>query len=133
MGITSKPLKVKLSNPRNRKQDLPILIEAMVATPPFSIDTALSTCKRGMGLAPRSTCFFSLTYTASAPGKQTGSFTITDNSETAHQATVKLNGQAKPQGNSSRLLNVAKYPRQGAFQRWIDPGKPAAFFGLRFI
>jgi hypothetical protein len=96
MGITSKPLKVKLSNPRSHKQDLPILIEAMVATPPFTIDTALSTCKLGMELAPQSNCYFSLTYTATAPGKQTGTFTITDNSETAHQANVTLKGQAKP-------------------------------------
>ncbi len=49
-----------------------------------------------MELAPESDCFFFLTYTPNAPGKQTGTFTITDNSETAHQATVNLNAQAKP-------------------------------------
>ncbi len=96
MGSTSKPLKVKVLNPQNHKQDLPILIEAMVATPPFSIDTALSTCRLGMELAPMSNCHFSLTYTASTPGKQTGTFTITDNSGTAHKVTVHLDGQAKP-------------------------------------
>ncbi len=96
MGSTSKPLKVKVLNPRNHKQDLPILIEAMVATPPFSIDASPSTCKLKMKLAPMSDCFLFLTYTASAAGKQTGTFTISDNSETAHQAIVNLSGQGKP-------------------------------------
>ncbi|MGA9721574.1 MAG: hypothetical protein WBQ86_03905, partial [Candidatus Binatus sp.] len=96
MGSTSKPLKVKVLNPQNHKQDLPILIEAMVATPPFSIDTAHSTCKLGMALAPKGNCYFSLTYTASALGKQTGTFTISNDSETAGRAIVNLNGQGKP-------------------------------------
>ena len=95
MGSTSKPGKVKLFNPRTRKQDLPILIEGAVATPPFSIDTALSTCQVGMELAPKSDCFFFLTYTASVLGKQKGTFTISDDSKTAGQAIVNLDGAGK--------------------------------------
>ncbi|HEY9156536.1 NHL repeat-containing protein [Candidatus Binatus sp.] len=96
IGSTSKPGKVKLFNPRNKKQDSPILIESAVATPPFSIDTALSTCQIGMELAPKSACYFFLTYTAGALGTRTGTFTITDDSQTAAHAIVNLSGKAKP-------------------------------------
>jgi sugar lactone lactonase YvrE len=95
LGSTSKPLKVNLFNPRDKKHNSPILIEGAVATPPFSIDTALNTCQVGMQLAPKRDCFFFLTYTASALGNQTGTFTITDNSNTASHTIVKLNGKGK--------------------------------------
>jgi len=95
IGSTSKPLKVKLSNPRNHKQDVPILIENMVVTQPFGIDTALSTCKVGMALAPGGQCFFYLTYAANTPGKQTGTFTITDDSKVADHAIINLSGVTK--------------------------------------
>jgi hypothetical protein len=92
---TSNPDKVKLSNPRNKKQDLPMLIEGAVPTAPFAIDTALSTCRVGMQLAPKSDCYFFLTYTASALGTQNGTFTITDDSEAAAHTVVKLSGKGK--------------------------------------
>ena len=95
VGSTSKPDKVKLSNPRNKKQDVQILIKGAVPTAPFAIDTALSTCRVGMQLAPKSDCYFFLTYTASALGTQTGTFTITDDSEAAGRVIVNLSGKGK--------------------------------------
>jgi hypothetical protein len=94
MGITSKPRKVKLLNAA-KQQNVPILIEGAVVTPPFSIDTALSTCHVGMELAAKGNCFFFLTYTASALTAQTGTVTITDNSQTAATTIVKLSGKVK--------------------------------------
>ncbi len=94
MGITSKPRKVKLLNAA-KQQNVPILIEGAVVTPPFSIDTALSTCHVGMELAAKGNCFFFLTYTASALTAQTGTVTITDNSQTAATTIVKLSGKGK--------------------------------------
>jgi sugar lactone lactonase YvrE len=96
LGSPSKPGKVKLLNPRNSKQDSPILIISAVPTTPFSIDTALSTCHVGTALAPKSDCFFFLTYTASALVTQHGTFTIKDDSETAGRAIVNLDGKGKP-------------------------------------
>ena len=98
-GSPSKPGKVKLLNPRNSKQDSPILIISAVPTTPFSIDTALSTCHVGTALAPKSDCFFFLTYTASALVTQHGTFTIKDDSETAGRAIVNLDGKGKPPRN----------------------------------
>lgn len=95
MGSVSKPFKVKLFNPLNRKQNLPIIIESTAATQPFSIETALSSCKAGMQLAPGGQCFFFLTYTAGTLGKQTGTFTITDNSKVADQTVISLSGATK--------------------------------------
>ena len=93
MGITSKPRKVKLVNAA--KQNVPILIEGAVATTPFNIDTALSTCHVGMELVAKGSCSFFLTYTASALTTQTGSVKITDDSQTADTTIVKLSGKGK--------------------------------------
>jgi sugar lactone lactonase YvrE len=95
MGVTSKARKVKLVAAAN-PQNLPILIMGAVATPPFSIDAALSTCHVGMELPAKSDCFFFLTYTASALGKQPGTFTITDDSQAGNAAIVNLSGVGKP-------------------------------------
>jgi hypothetical protein len=48
-----------------------------------------------MQLAPKSDCYFFLTYTASALGTQTGTFTITDDSEAAGRVIVNLSGKGK--------------------------------------
>jgi hypothetical protein len=48
-----------------------------------------------MELASRSGCFFFLTYTASALTTQTGTVTITDNSQSAGTSIVKLGGKGK--------------------------------------
>ena len=95
IGHTSKQVKLELIDPRSHKQDLPILIEGATATPPFSIDTQSSTCHAGMELAPNSHCFLFLTFTASASGKQTGTLTITDNSEAKGSLIIHLNGKGK--------------------------------------
>lgn len=94
MGTTSKPRKLKLLNAA-KQQNAPILIEGAVATPPFSIDTALSSCHVGMELAARSNCSFFVTYTASALTIQKGTVTITDDSQTAATTVVKLSGKGK--------------------------------------
>jgi hypothetical protein len=46
-----------------------------------------------MELAAKSGCFFFVTYTANAT--QTGTVTITDNSQTAATTIVKLSGKGK--------------------------------------
>jgi hypothetical protein len=74
---------------------LPIVIEDAVATAPFSIDTAVSTCHGGMQLAARRSCTFSLTYKASAVGKQSGTLTITNDSRTNGRLIVNLSGSGK--------------------------------------
>jgi hypothetical protein len=48
-----------------------------------------------MELAAKGSCLFSLTYTASALTTQTGTVTISDNSQTAATTIVKLSGKGK--------------------------------------
>jgi hypothetical protein len=93
VGITGKPRKLKLVNAS--KQNVPILIEDATATPPYTLDVALSTCHIGMELAAKANCSFVLTYTASALGKQPGTFSLTDNSQTTGHAVINLSGAGK--------------------------------------
>ena len=82
VGSTSGPQSVTLTN----SASLPIIVGNVIVSGPFS---ATNTCTST--LAPGTTCTIKVTFTPTASGSQTGSLTITSNSQTSPQ-TVALSG-----------------------------------------
>ena len=91
VGTTSKPKKVKVSNPKSSKKHMghPVLIE-MISDP----DVFKQTNNCPASLAAGSSCTISVTFTPSAATKQTGTLTITDNANGSMQK-VPLSGPGK--------------------------------------
>ncbi len=93
VGTTSKPKKVKVSNPKGKKKHpgFPVLIELISDAGP---GVFMQTNNCPASLSAGSSCSISVTFTPSAATKQTGTLTITDNGKGGMQK-VPLSGTGK--------------------------------------
>jgi hypothetical protein len=93
VGTTSKPKKVKVSNPKGKKKHpgFPVLIELISDAGP---GVFMQTNNCPASLPAGSSCSISVTFTPSAATKQTGTLTITDNGKGGMQK-VPLSGTGK--------------------------------------
>jgi subtilase family serine protease len=91
VGTPSKPKTVKVSNPKgsSKHPGLPVSIDMISDSAMF---TETNTCSAS--LAAGASCSITVTFTPSAASKQTGTLTITDNTNGGRQ-TVPLSGTGK--------------------------------------
>ena len=93
-GTPSRAMNVTLRNSRTSKQDQPITILTMSASPPFA---AAQTCV-GQAIQPGATCQVAVTFTPSSAGvAPEGSLVVTSNASDP-SVSVKLKGKAKTAG-----------------------------------
>jgi Abnormal spindle-like microcephaly-assoc'd, ASPM-SPD-2-Hydin len=92
VGTTSKPKTIKVFDPKGKTKHpgLPVVIEMISDSPGVFMQT--NDCAGN--LAAGASCTISVTFTPSAPMKQTGTLTITDNANSGTQ-TVRLSGTGK--------------------------------------
>jgi len=118
-GASSKPLTVKVSNPKN-KTNVPVLFNSPEIEDPgndFSVDPGTSTCTDGLILSPGSHCFLGLIFQPSGLGGRPGTLKIHDNAKSSPQI-VTLSGTGKPP-------HLVVSPAQIAFGK-VQVGTPSA-------
>jgi hypothetical protein len=85
-GHTSAPKAIVLSNPRNKRQDVPILLGSVSSSDPEFRPVGCS----GQSLPPGGRCQISITFTPNAPGAHQGVVTVANNTVNGPQMiTVK--------------------------------------------
>jgi hypothetical protein len=95
VGSTSSPKTVKVSNPKGKKKRPGIAVQIeTISDPGVFKETSNCPIWPASGLAAGASCSISVTFTPSAPAKQTGTLTITDNADGITQE-VKLSGSGK--------------------------------------
>ena len=118
-GASSKPLQVKVTNPKN-KTNVPVLFNSPEIDDPgndFSIDPGTSTCTDGLILSPGSHCFLGLIFQPTGLGERPGTLKFHDNAKGSPQI-VRLSGIGKSPG-------LVVSPAQIAFGN-VQVGTPSA-------
>jgi hypothetical protein len=92
-AATSQPLMLKITNPKTKKQDVPVVIESYLTTGDFAVDSTSTTC--GQVLAPGTKCRVAVTFTPSSTGRATGSLTVETNAAKGAPVKSSLSGTGR--------------------------------------
>ena len=98
-GASSAPLKVKVTNPKNKTNVAVLFTSPTISDPDFVIDTnpATTTCTDGFVLNPGAHCFVGLIFQPAAVGAHSGALDILNNAHNSPQI-VSLSGTGKSPG-----------------------------------